>query len=237
MLILIRPLIVSCGALFLAVPPLRADDAQGRLMTESDRAQALDLAPDVSHGREVFEVCSACHLPEGWGRTDGAFPQLAGQHRKVIVAQVLEIAAGNRGNPAIHPFGFTSEIGGPQGLADVAGYIANLPMAPENGVGAGDDLALGQRIYLENCASCHGQAGEGDESQLRPRLQGQHYDYLRREIRWIRTGRRRGVDPAMVGRIARLSENDERAVLDYVSRLRPPTERTAPTGWKNPDFE
>lgn len=237
MRILIRSLIVFYGALFPAASPVRADDAHGRLMTESDRAQALNLSPDVSHGREVFEVCTACHLPEGWGRPDGSFPQLSGQHRTVIIKEVLDIAAGQRGNPAIHPFGFTSEIGGPQGLADVASYSSNLPMTPANGVGAGDDLALGQRVYLENCASCHGKDGEGDEARFRPRLQGQHYEYMRRQLQWIRTGKRRNVDPAMARLIARLSERDERAALDYVSRLRPPPERTAPTGWKNPDFK
>jgi cytochrome c553 len=231
----LRSLIVSCGVCFAAPSPL-ADDAHGRLMTESDRAQASKLSPNVSQGREVFEVCTACHMPEGWGRPDGSFPQLSGQHRSVIIKELLDIAEGSRANPAIHPFGFKSEIGGPQGLADVAGYVAGLPMAPTNGVGDGDELALGEKIYMEACASCHGQHGEGDESLFLPRLQGQHYEYMRRQFRWIRTGRRRNANPAMAEQIASLSDKDERAVLDYVSRLRPPPEMIAPAGWRNPDF-
>ena len=50
-----------------------------------EKDEALHLTPNKEHGREVFEVCSACHLPEGSGAKDGTFPQLAGQHRKVLI--------------------------------------------------------------------------------------------------------------------------------------------------------
>ncbi len=46
-----------------------------------ERDEALDLEPDLENGLDVYEVCSGCHLPEGWGKKDGTFPQLAGQHR------------------------------------------------------------------------------------------------------------------------------------------------------------
>jgi len=59
---------------------------------------ALTLKPDLENGLEVYEVCSACHLPEGWGTKEGTFPQLAGQHRKVLVKQLADIRALNRDN-------------------------------------------------------------------------------------------------------------------------------------------
>jgi len=45
-----------------------------------EQEEALTLTPDLENGLEVYEVCAACHLPEGWGKPDGTFPMLAGQH-------------------------------------------------------------------------------------------------------------------------------------------------------------
>ena len=105
-----------------------------------EREEALTLKPDVKNGKEVYEVCSACHLPEGWGQTDGTFPQLAGQHRTVIIKQLADIRDGHRDNPTMYPFALPSEIGGTQSIADVSEYIAGLKMNPQNGVGPGTDL-------------------------------------------------------------------------------------------------
>jgi cytochrome c len=59
---------------------------------------ALNLEGNKEDGRDVYEVCSACHLPEGWGTADGTFPQLAGQHYKYIVRQFEWIRDGKRRN-------------------------------------------------------------------------------------------------------------------------------------------
>ncbi|MCB1853176.1 MAG: cytochrome C, partial [Gammaproteobacteria bacterium] len=40
---------------------------------------ALRLAPNIENGRRVYMVCTVCHTPEGWGRPDGRYPQIAGQ--------------------------------------------------------------------------------------------------------------------------------------------------------------
>ena len=52
-----------------------------------EQDEALGLTPDLENGMDVYEVCSACHLPEGWGLDDGTFPQLAGQHGSVLIKQ------------------------------------------------------------------------------------------------------------------------------------------------------
>ena len=46
-----------------------------------EKTKAMTLTPDRENGIEVYEVCSACHLLEGWGTPNGTFPQIAGQHR------------------------------------------------------------------------------------------------------------------------------------------------------------
>ena len=96
-----------------------------------EQDEALTLKGNAENGRDVYEVCAACHLPEGWGLDDGTFPQLAGQHHNVIIKQLADIRAQNRDNPTMYPFALPSQIGGPQALADVVAYMAGLPMTPD----------------------------------------------------------------------------------------------------------
>jgi len=202
-----------------------------------EQDEALHLEADLENGVEVYEVCSACHQVNGWGLPDGTFPQLAGQHPKVLIKQLADIRAKNRDNPTMYPFALPREIGGAQSIADVAAYISKLPMNPENGVGPGDDLELGEKLYKDNCVRCHGANGEGDNEKFYPRIQGQHYAYLLRQFEWIRDGKRRNANPDMVKQIEGFSDRDMRAVMDYVSRQKPPAEMVAEPGWVNPDFD
>lgn len=226
------------GSAALAAGPVAAPENKASgWMQDSEREDAIHLTPNKANGRDVYEVCSACHMPNGWGLTDGTFPQLAGQHRTVCVKQLSDIRAGNRDNPTMYPFALPSEIGGTQAIADVCDYIGGLKMAPDNGVGEGNDLEHGKKLYAENCEKCHGANGEGNNEKYFPRVQGQHYKYLIRQYQWIKEGKRRNANPDMVKQIQMFTDKDTKAVLDYVSRLKPPADLIAPKGWENPDFK
>ncbi len=198
---------------------------------------AIQLTPNVENGRRVYLTCAVCHRPEGWGTPDGTYPQIAGQLPTVIIKQLADIRARNRDNPIMFPFAIPSILGGTQDMADVAAYISSLPMSPVNGTGLGRDLALGERVYAEKCADCHGKQGEGNAKEHIPAIWGQHYQYLARQFEWIKIGKRRNADPEMQKQIQYFSGHEIRAVLDYVSRLAPAAERRAPNpNWQNPDF-
>jgi len=224
-----------------ADPTKTSTDAEGKvhqwMSTGGERDVSLKLIPDLKHGRDVYEVCAACHLPEGWGRSDGTFPELAGQHRTVLIKQLTDIREGNRDNPTMYPFALPSEIGGEQSVADVTEYIAKLPMNPENGVGPGTDVAHGEKLFKDNCVRCHGADGEGNFEKYYPRIQGQHYEYLLRQYQWIKAGKRRNANPDMMEQIKNFSDKDTTDVLDYVSRLKPPKDMLGVAGWKNPDYQ
>ena len=204
---------------------------------DEEYTQALKSAPDLESGRRLYLTCAVCHRPEGWGTLDGTYPQIAGQPNTVIIKQLADIRARNRDNPLMYPFAVPRILGGPQEIADVAAYIARLPMTPHNGVGPGTDLELGAELYDRNCVDCHGRQGEGDAREHVPAVWGQHYNYLLRQFQWIKIGKRRNADAEMQKQIRNFTDRDIRAVLDYTSRLKPPADRLADSpDWQNPDF-
>ena len=209
---------------------------------EGEREEAMGLTPDLESGIDVYEVCAGCHLTEGWGETSGTFPQVAGQHKEVLIKQLADIREGNRDNPTMYPFALPRAIGGAQSLADVVAYIEKLPMNPENGKGEWEEgtpeFVQGKKLYDDNCVKCHGDNGEGIADKFYPRIQGQHYAYMMRQFEWIRDGKRRNANPDMVKQIKAFSDKDMQMVINYVSRAPVPKEDLAPSAdWLNPDYD
>jgi len=208
----------------------------GTKPSASEFEKALKLTPNIENGRELYKLCVTCHGPEGWGDDNGSYPQIAGQLPGVIIKQLADIRAGNRDNPIMRAFSSRRTLGGAQEIADVAGYIATLPMTAFNGQGSRRYLDLGKEIYERDCSDCHGETGEGDVKKHVPAIHGQHYEYLERQYRWIRNGRRKNANKEMVEQIQGYKLRDEKAVLSYTASLQPPEEKQADPDWTNPDF-
>ena len=182
--------------------------------------EALKLTPNELNGKKIFPLCASCHLRNGWGKQDGSFPVISGQHRKVLIKQLADIRAKNRQNPTMYPFTDPETIGGTQSIADVTAYISNLPNNPEPGVGNGQKLKQGEIIYKQQCMQCHGDRGQGNNDAFFPKLKGQHHAYLLRQLKWIRDGYRKNSSPAMVIEVKALNDSQLDAVADYLSRIK-----------------
>ncbi len=237
---LVKTLAVAMGLAISGISLAGAPAAWNKAGGEKDKA--MTLKPDLENGLDVYEVCSACHMPEGWGMKEGTFPQLAGQHRTVLIKQLADIRALNRDNPTMYPFALPESIGDEQAIADVTAYIEKLPMNPDNGKGdwaeGTPEFEQGKQLYDKNCTQCHGKNGEGDENKFYPKIAGQHYKYMLRQFEWIRDGKRRNANPDMVKQINGFSDKDMAMVINYTSRIPVPKEDLAPSkDWLNPDFD
>ncbi len=225
-------------------PPLHTPTAQPAPAQAANPALPIvvkvgdkEYTANLEYGRKTYETCAVCHSPLGWGTPSGRYPQVAGQHPNVIVKQLHDIRSGNRDNPTMYPFTQPNILPNEQAIVDVAAYISRLKMNPNNSKGSGMDLQHGERLYKENCVECHKANGEGSNADAYPRIQGQDYHYLLRQMLWIQSGKRRNADVTMVKQIHRFSGRDINAVIDYASRLKPDPAMVAESNqWWNPDF-
>lgn len=195
----------------------------GSNMAKNIYESAMTLKPDLENGQEVYVVCSSCHLPEGWGMKDGTYPQIAGQHRTVLIRQLSDIHDQNRDNPTMYPFALPETIGDEQAIADVVAYIEQMKMTSDNGKGdwaeGTTEFENGKKLFAGNCIQCHGENGEGDYDNIYPKIQGQHYKYLLRQITMMRGGKRRSVEHNMLKNIRNFKEAEIAYLVNYVSRM------------------
>ena len=185
---------------------------------KGEKLQALKLKGDAERGAEAFVICQGCHRRGATGSASGAYPRLAGQHATVLIEQMTDIRSGIRLNPKMEPFA-DEHVLTTQEIADIAAYLQTLPIPPNLGRGSGNALGHGKELYARDCATCHGDKGEGNAEKFFPLVAGQHFKYLLREARFIRDGKRGNANPDMVKVIKSYSDDDLEAVADYISGL------------------
>lgn len=177
--------------------------------------------PDMARGKQIATtVCAACHGAEGIAAAP-ANPHLAGQLADYIAAQLAAFKSGARPSPIMQ--GMAAGLSADDMRAVGAYYQAQKPVQA-----AARDKALaerGQRIWrggvksvgVPACAGCHGAAGAGIPAQY-PRLAGQHAEL---SLEWLKAFANGTRPNAVMGPVAaKMSENDMRAVSEYIQGLR-----------------
>ena len=100
-------------------------------------------------------------------------------------------------------------------IVTVANYVRSLSSLP---TAAGNNAAAGAKIFADNCASCHGDNGKGNQELGAPNLTDKIWLYGSDEATLIETisNGRAGVMPAWVGR---LDPSTIKALTVYVHSL------------------
>jgi cytochrome c553 len=174
--------------------------------------------PDPAHGADLFQQCTACHGRDGGGQVEGAVPRIAGQHARVLLKQLVDFRHGLRWDYRMEELADRHHLEGAQDLADVAAYVASMSPAGPHGVGTGEFVEEGARLYLSRCRSCHGDQAEGRDYDAVPRLAGQHYGYLMRQIEDTLDKRRPTLAPTHLPLIDDLEFEQVRGLVDFISR-------------------
>ncbi|GGP23044.1 c-type cytochrome [Silvimonas iriomotensis] len=188
----------------------------------STGGQAATTKADPAKGKEIVDkVCAACHGADG-NSVIPANPSLAGQHPEYIYKQLTEFKSQKRKNPVM--LGMAATLSDAD-MHNVAAYFSTQK-AKEGGASDKVLIAAGEKIYrggiaaknVPACMACHGPGGAGIPVQY-PRVAGQHSAYVITELNLFRSGERNN-GPMMNDIAARLSDQDIKAVAEYIQSLR-----------------
>lgn len=212
------------AALLLGVmPALSAAPVQGQAHAKEELRAALEAAPDSARGARLFGVCTECHGPHGEGNASGWPPQIAGQHRRVIARELVDYRAGLRWYDPMERIAGRHVLGSTQEIADVAAYVASLPPSADATPGPERWVGKGAGIYAARCQWCHGAHGEGSDERFVPRVAGQQYEYLLRQLRDTIEARRPNMRSQHLRLLGARSMQELMGLAAYMSRLGPTT--------------
>lgn len=192
-------------------------------LAANEARRDLDLAkkaaPNPEHGAELYRACISCHGADGNGQANGNVPRIAGQHYSVLLKQIVDFRYGKRWDFRMEQIANQHTLEGPQDIADIAAYVTSLERGASRGIGEGTYATDGAILYGQRCASCHRPDGSGDAAKAIPRLAGQHYDYLLRQMYDAVDGRRPALDKVHANKIEPLDFQQVRALADFLSRI------------------
>lgn len=188
-------------------------------------------AGDASKGKEVANLCVACHQADGSGMNlEGgeSWPRLAGMNAEYFAKQIRDIKQGIRPSATMTPFVSMLDD---QKTADVAAYYSQLePTAGKGGENADPaTLQRGQQLaeqgdwskYIVSCKSCHGPGNRG-AGEAFPGIAGQHAGYIEAQLKAWKTGTRKNDPQDLMGSIARrMSDDDIHAVAVWLASQKP----------------
>jgi cytochrome c553 len=212
------PVLCCLGWLFVGVLLPTAHGASSAL---DEFASVLRCKPNEAHGQMLFDTCAACHGNDGSGATDGTVPGVAAQHFRVVVHELVGYRHEERSDPRMEHFTDDHHLSGLQDIADVAAYVSRLPPTHSSALRGGEEMKKAAEIYAGRCASCHGDAGEGNNVKRYPRLAGQHPEYLLEQLQEAAEGRRPHFPPAHIRLLQSVNRTDFVGIADYLSRLGP----------------
>lgn len=176
--------------------------------------QSVGSAADVEAGRRKAEVCVACHGPDG-NSADPAIPSLAGQPPLYTYYQLLQFRERQRVDPQMSPMAEPLSATDMQDIA--AYYAAQTPVTPrrtEDSEKAEDGRRL---VQTHHCDSCHAPGLVGQNHI--PRLAGQHYEYLVKQLRAYKAQTRTDMEGSMTMAAQPLSAEDIEMLARYIAGL------------------
>lgn len=178
--------------------------------------QGSELKEALDYGEEINETCAGCHGENAQGSLDGEYPRLAGMSTRYLSNQLYHFKSRDRLNIPMVPYTNDRELPADD-IQAIVEYISSIELPTRLAAikeGTGKDgsfdalgrledsraiiniarypgnLNSGERTYKKECATCHGQAGEGSFDGLIPPLTGQHSVYIKRQIENFRNSDR-----------------------------------------------
>ena len=172
------------------------------------------LAQNVEAGSKKAEPCFACHGANG-NSTLSTFPMLAGQGMRYIYLQLKDFKEGRRHDPSMDALvaNLTRED-----MLDLGAFFAaqkqgNNGFKPDPAKAARGKAKADETL----CTMCH--LGELAGQNEIPRVGGQHYDYIVKQLKDFKARRRTNDAGNMTSVAKTLSDEDIEHLGHYAAGL------------------
>jgi len=188
------------------------------LVTVSTAARAQG---NLEAGKQKAAVCAACHGPDGnvvpgTAPEGEAYPDLAGQTPRYLYLQLKDFKEGRRKNPLMSPMAANLTK---QDMYDLAEYFSTQKHTPSTFEVDAGKAAEGKKVAdAALCTMCHlgGFAGQNEV----PRVAGQEYDYIVKQLHDFRAKKRTNDAGNMTSVSRGLSDEQIEQLGHYITGLR-----------------
>jgi cytochrome c553 len=179
-------------------------------------AQTTTPPPAASSGsvETKAQTCFACHGQDG-NSTNPMYPTLAGQNSRYIYLQLKDFKEGRRKDPQMTPMAEPLSRDDMLALAD---FFAKQKQAPGGFKADAAKVAAGRKKSEEVlCPMCH--LGEFVGQNEIPRVAGQKYEYIRKQLEDFKAKRRTNDAGNMTSVAGTLSDADIENLAQYIANL------------------
>jgi cytochrome c553 len=175
-------------------------------------APARAQVPDAI--KDKVAVCAKCHGETG-NNDNPQYPVLAGQTARYIYTELRDFKEGRRHDPDMDPVAQSLSRDDMLALAD---YFSRQKQAPSTFKADPQKVVLGKKKTDEVlCPMCH-LGGFTGQNEI-PRVAGQHYEYIKKQLSDFKARRRTNDAGNMTSVANTLSDDDIENLAQYVTSL------------------
>jgi cytochrome c553 len=169
---------------------------------------------DPEAGKQKAVVCGACHGVDG-NSPSAQYPILAGQTHRYLYLQLKDFKEGRRKDPLMSPMVVSLSR---QDMYDLSAYFsAQKPQSSTFKVESAKVVEGKKVADAALCTMCH-LGGFSGQNEI-PRVGGQHYEYIVKQLRDFRAKTRTNDAGNMTSVTNNLTDDQIDALAQYITNL------------------
>ena len=175
----------------------------------------IDVAAQADAStKDKAQACAACHGADGNSK-DPQYPILAEQSARYIYLELKDFKEGRRHDPQMDPMAAPLSA---QDMLALADYYSKQKKAPTGFNADPTKVTAGAKKSEEVlCTMCHS-GGFMGQNEI-PRVAGQHYAYIKKQLTDFKTRKRTNDAGNMTSVASTLSEQDIENLAQYIANL------------------